>query len=248
MLENIKSDYFIIKIFSYLEALSKLRIIKYNKALQNKIHINFTDYERNSKTYIIFKENNTVEEYDSVNDELIFEGEYLNGKKWNGKGYDEGKIIYELKDGKGFFQDYVRINSYRGLILQGEYINGEANGKIKEYNINEKLIFEGEYLNGKRHGKGTEFYNKEILKFEGEYLNDKKWEGKGYDINGNIIYELKNGIGYIKEYDIDGKLNFEGEYLNGERNGKGKEYDNNGKVTFEGEYLEGKKKWKRKRI
>ena len=65
--------------------------------------------------------------------------------------------------------------------------------------------------------------------------------GKGYDENGNIIYELINGNGKVKEYDIyDGKLIFEGEYLNGKRNGKGKEYDD-GKLIFEGEYLNGKR-------
>ena len=49
-----------------------------------------------------------------------------------------------------------------------------------------------------------------------------KWNGKG------------------KEYNDDGKLKFEGEYLKGERNGKGKEY-NYGKLIFEGEYLNGKR-------
>ena len=39
---------------------------------------------------------------------------------------------------------------------------------------------------------------------------EKKWNGKGYDKNGNIKYELKNGTGKIKEYDNDGKLLFEG--------------------------------------
>ena len=46
-------------------------------------------------------------------DKLIFEGEYLNGKrngKW--KAYNENNI----------------------LIFEGEYINGERNGKGKEYN------------------------------------------------------------------------------------------------------------------
>ena len=62
------------------------------------------------------------------------------------------------------------------------------------------------------------------MEFEGEYLYNKKWNGKGYDKNDNIIYELKNGNGNVKEYD-DGKLSFEGEYLNGKRNGKGEEYD-----------------------
>ena len=34
-------------------------------------------------------------------------------------------------------------------------------------------------------------------------------------------------------------LIFEGEYLNGKRNGKGKEYNKEGKLIFEGEYLNG---------
>ena len=34
---------------------------------------------------------------------------------------------------------------------------------------------------------------------------------------------------------------FEGEYLNGERNGKGKKYDWYGELEFEGEYLNGNK-------
>ena len=49
-------------------------------------------------------------------------------------------------------------------------------------------------------------------------------EGKGYDDNTNIIYELINGNGQIKEYNKYGKLEFEGEDLNGDINGKGKEY------------------------
>ena len=47
---------------------------------------------------------------------------------------------------------------------------------------------------------------------------------------------MKDGKGNIKEYNYDGKLLFECEYLNGERNGKGKEYYN-GQLKFEGEYL-----------
>ena len=53
--------------------------------------------------------------------------------------------------------------------------------------------------------------------------------------------------GKVKEYYYNGKLIFEGEYLNGKRNGKGKEYYN-GKLIFEGEYLNGKKMEKEKNI
>ena len=50
------------------------------------------------------------------------------------------------------------------------------------------------------------------LKFEGEYKNDLKWNGKG---SNNLVYELKNGKGLIKEYWFSDKLSFEGEYLMG---------------------------------
>ena len=53
----------------------------------------------------------------------------------------------------------------------------------------------------------------------------------------NMIYEINNNNGNGKEYDNNGVLKFEGEYLNGVRNGKGKEYNLMGKLLFEGEYL-----------
>ena len=38
----------------------------------------------------------------------------------------------------------------------------------------------------------------------------------------------------MKEYDEYEKLKFEGEYLNGKRNGHGKEYDHDEHLVFEG--------------
>ena len=70
--------------------------------------------------------------------EKVFEGEYLNGKRWKG----EGKEYYENCD-------YEEI-----LIFEGEYLNGKRwNGKGIEFeenfeNIN--IIFDGEYVNGQK--------------------------------------------------------------------------------------------------
>ena len=61
---------------------------------------------------------------------LIFEGEYLDGKKWKGK---------------------VKEYHYNGVLeFEGEYLDGKRNGKGKEYD-DDKLIFDGEYLNGKKY-------------------------------------------------------------------------------------------------
>ena len=70
------------------------------------------------------------------------------------------------------------------------------------------MKFEGDFLYSYKL-RGIEYINGQ-LEFEGEYFFDKKWNGKGYDENGNIIYELINGNGNVKEYDEDGKLRFKG--------------------------------------
>ena len=63
------------------------------------------------------------------------------------------------------------------------------------------------------------------LKFESEYLIGERLTGQLYDNNGNLYCDLKNANGLIKEYDkYNGELEFDGEYLNGKRNGKHKEY------------------------
>ena len=68
---------------------------------------------------------------------------------------------------------YQGILSKGQLKFEGEYLNGERNGKGNEYYYDGKLIFEGEYLNGERK-EGKEYnYDQELI-FEGEYINGKK--------------------------------------------------------------------------
>ena len=86
------------------------------------------------------------------------------------------------------------------------------------------------------------------MEFDGEYLIDGKWDGKGYDQNGNVIYELHNGNGMVKEYDSLEDLIYEGEYNKGKRNGKGKEYNKEGKIIFEGDYKNDSRDKEKKKI
>ena len=171
-LKNIKSEYTIKILFFHLDEKIKLKLIKYDKNLQNTIDINLNNYK--------------------------------------------------------FFS--------------GRYIEFEADGKGKEYDgYNDKLKFEGEYLNGERNGKGKEYYKDGKIKIEGEYLNGKRWNVKGYNKEGEKIFEIKNGKGHLIEYVDNGELDFEGEYLNGERNGNGKVYNKDSKLIFEGEFFNGKR-------
>ena len=209
-------------------------------------------YDENRKKIITFKNGKGIELYN--NGLIKFEGEYLKGKKWTGKGYTYyGIKLFEIKNGNGYIREY---NSDGSLLFKGHYLNGERNGKGKEYSHG-KLLFEGNYLNGVRNGKGKEYFENFRIQFEGEYLNGKRWNGKVYDENlfdydeisfypeetyifSNFILDVKKG----KE-NKNGKLVYKGEYVNGKKDGKGKEYYED-ELIFEGEYIKGERNGKGK--
>ena len=110
-------------------------------------------------------------------------------------------LDYKLLSGKYFIGNRngqgKEYNSYNDkLLFKGEYIDGKRYGYGKEYNADEKLLFEGKYMNGKRNGKGKEYFFDGKIKFEGIYLLGIKYNGKGYDKNKKVIYEIKEGKGY----------------------------------------------------
>ena len=212
MLKKIKSTYFSIIIFTYLDTKRKLNLIKYNKRLQGSLNINIIHYKLLNGKLILNKGKDLWKVYNAFNFDLIFEGNYFNGigKEY----YNDDKIVFE-----------------------GEYINGKKNGYGKEYSFDGKIISEGSYKSGLKNGKFKEYYNDGKIFFEGEYMNGKEWNSKVYDKDGNIIYEKKNGEGIGIELSYSDNIEFKGEYSNGLKNGKEKEYYEEGKLFFEGNYL-----------
>ena len=89
-------------------------------------------------------------------------------------------------------------------------------------------------------GKIINFKTKTEIK---EYQFKDIYHEKILIYEGEYLNGKRNGKG--KEYDDNGNLIFEGEYLNGKRNGKGKEYDYNC-LIYEGEYLNGQRNGKGK--
>ena len=103
MLNTIKSIFCKKIFFSYIDEKVKLSIIKYNKSLQNTLVINIINYKLISEKHIVYITKNEGKEYSSYYNKLLYEGEYLNGKRHGkGKEYDE---IY----------DYIKY--------EGEYLN-----------------------------------------------------------------------------------------------------------------------------
>ena len=109
-INDIKSSYFIIILFSHLTEEMKLKIIKYNKNYQCLLNIKLINYKIFSGRYIEYESNGKGKEYDSYNDHLVYEGEYLKGKR-NGKGKE-----YD-KSGTGV------------ILFEGNYLNGKRNGE-----------------------------------------------------------------------------------------------------------------------
>ena len=81
MLKSIKSSFICKVIFSYIKNRRRLKIIKYNKSAQKKMDINIIYYKIFSGKYITYETETKGKEYNSYNNQLIFEGEYLNGEK-----------------------------------------------------------------------------------------------------------------------------------------------------------------------
>ena len=129
MFEDIKSVYILRHTFSYMIEKRILLLIAHNKRLQSKLKKSLINYKRLSKRYIVYESLNKGKVYNAYDDSLIFEGEYLNGKR-HGKG-----IEYDI-NGRWEFN--------------GEYLNGEKNGKGIEYKKNGDMSFIGKYLNGEK--------------------------------------------------------------------------------------------------
>ena len=90
---------------------------------------------------------------------------------------EEGAKLKLIKYNKSFQKNFnISIINYKHF--KGRYIIYEKNMIGKEYNgYDDLLLFEGEYLNGQRNGKGKEYFKGRRI-FEGEYLNGKR-NGKG---------------------------------------------------------------------
>ncbi len=84
------------------------------------------DYKKINGEYKIDVKNGKIREYILNTNIVLFEGEYLNGKR-NGKG-----------------EEYYSNILYETLKFEGEYLNGKRNGEGKEYDSNGNLKFEGE--------------------------------------------------------------------------------------------------------
>ena len=106
-MKSIKSKYISEIIFSFICEITKLKLAKHNKRIQEFLNINIFNYRIYSRRYLVYETKDKAIEY-----------------------YDDFKS--------------------KKKIYEGEYLNGKRNGKGKEYNYDGSVKYEGEYLNGEK--------------------------------------------------------------------------------------------------
>ena len=141
LLSNIKSRFFLRKIFDYLEKARVLNIIKYNNNFQNKLNKDITDYINNSKIEIqlIPKENKygyfiRCENYDHIH--IYFNDNKEEIKRNYLKENDNATILKIIID--------YQIKSFEKLFYYCECIEYIYFKKFCRNNINNMgLMFDG---------------------------------------------------------------------------------------------------------
>lgn len=160
-----------------------------------------------------------------LNGQLKSKGEYKDAKKigeWvfyhpNGKIEQKGKY-----DKKGRAQGEWKWYYETGNILREEmYVDDLLEGPMTEYSDAGQVITKGEYLEGMKEGQWN--YEMGDYREEGKYKADKR-----------------DGM-WKHFYTTDNKLRFEGNFVDGNPDGKHELYWPNGKTREKGKYIVGRK-------
>ena len=236
----------------------KGEIIFYGSYANGKKHGRVIEYYRLGERIITFEGNYSFGQRNGIGkeyintefedeDKILFEGEYLKGKRWRGKGeeYDDfERLIYsgEYIDGKKWTGKLTSFNEDGKIANKVKFLNGKImKGQGKEYDEKERLKYEGEYYNGKRNGCGQEYDEIGRLIFKGIYMDGERWNGKQIKYLNNLAFELEYISGVrlyqneaIEKYDYNNNFITDLDFFTG----KIKESYNNIQI-FDGEYKDG---------
>lgn len=161
---------------------------------------------------------------------------FSNGRKYEGYWKND---MYNL---------YGRIIDEKGVVYEGNFVNGKLNGKgIESYFIDEdkRYYYKGEFFDDNKHGQGE--IETKTYSYEGQFRNNYK-NGKGKYISkvkGNeFVYEGNFDNDNFNEFGVLTYLNeeyYEGEFQNGEFHGIGKYTYPLTNEVHEGNYENGKR-------
>ena len=108
--------------------------------------------------------------------------------------------------------------SFNGILFNSE-------GKLYYNNENNSLQYEGTFSNSKMNGHGILYYQNSHKNYEGNFKDDKY-----------------HGIG-VSFYETTGTVEYDGQWINGERHGEGAIWDESGTLVYQGEFQYGDMKF-----
>lgn len=146
----------------------------------------------------------------SSNGEVIFEGIFSQGHRWNGQGKEENVRPYYAEDGKLIRDTFEYVGGFKNGLRDGkgtikwrrsgeqyigDFIGGERTGygvlTINEKRNGHSYKYEGEFLNGEFHGEGTLYFNEKrngyAYKYVGGFQNNEfHGDGTWYYVGGGL--------------------------------------------------------------
>lgn len=134
----------------------------------------------------------------------------------------DGKILHrELESEKPLEGEHRLINGFQSSYIQAQFKGGLYHGDYKFYK-NNKLVTEGVYIEGVGNGLFKDYYG------DGETVKTER--------------KLKNGKvdGIVKNYDQQGRVEYEKEYKEGVEHGIERRY-RDGELAIDCNYADGKK-------
>ena len=114
-----------------------------------------------------------------------------------------GSELVEM-DSSGMRENVIIDLNEEGRRWEGGELNGKPFGFGREYSENDNLVYEGFVFEGMKVCVGKEWNddgNNNCLVYKGGYCNDKRWgNGKSYDLDGNVDFdgEWMNNHGMTK--------------------------------------------------
>jgi len=146
----------------------------------------------------LYENSKIVKGMDLFTDGEFFIGDYENGRRKNG--------VYQYSNGEYYVGEFKNSEMYKGAYYYndgvsyvGEWRNGQPNG-YGTFNYASGDSYTGDIVNAKRHGTGTYFYA------DGSYHK------------GDWKENLPNGYGIM--HDVIENVQYEGNYINGNRDGE----------------------------
>lgn len=143
---------------------------------------------------------------------------------------EEENQIAEIHYSQGSLEDISTYFHGNGQIWkQLPYCKNQLEGTVEIFKKDGELLQQVCYVQGQKHGSSLRYWHSEQLASQEEYCRGKLENGEYFDKDGNLVSEIKNGVGFRA---IFGKENIQElqEFIDGNLEGEIKVFNQDGRL------------------